>query len=754
MVLWKVLGQISVGARQDKPTKREDAEEANQDGTNVEEANQDGTIQVSPDNRQAFKQSVSNIIVLHHLTKHGPQLAAASSLGVDLLCEEMNGYVAGIDSSLYKAFPSLFHEEELLDECQKLAMEMMAKSLAKADANRAQEVESKANKENYSLSDEDSEATIQSLSPSSLSEELNSYDESEGDSASHRVFRKDIYDDTVGSISVDREHAVQSSLSPLASPPPGSIACSDCEQEAEAEFDVVPEHQSDTASVRMNDEDGENAAPFDVNPGAISVHTNDAVLEVVQQLNDDAAELSNLINQAIERNNSFLNKLDRSAMEGSRYIYGLFDPYTPMIAFILHKLNNGGDLKSVIACLRDYATVLVTDMSIFKEVKADMKRRAANMRQRAAHMERDANGISFDIINGTAAGFARYFSAEAVKGDTDEANNGDSVVEELSEAYSAAIVAYNKYHGKEYERLPKCITVVHQEVKNASSVLMCVLIAFRVSNRIKLSNVSKNSRDQGFLELIHIIARVVKPSLTRDNLFGMTLYQAWKEILYPTIALSLDQLFEQTPTVSGEMQPLLSIIIQTTTLFKDEMGDQKHIEKYKRSECVSTVEDMDNLSLDEIERRKEQMKDEDYYFCEKRKGKLKKYRRKPCGAILSSLINGTLLAKTLAPFGLQDSTIDTFVFGLLCSAPYRFVSEDRSKTVPLAFLFEEENFRRRTGENDDVVEAFVANHIKPVMDTARDAMKAFEDGKHFAANCQLPHFTTYLARTANVQNDS
>ncbi len=743
-MLSKILGKLSIGAKPDEAIH-------SLASGDLEDAKQDDIIQVAADLKLIVKSMASDMLTLHVLSKNGPHLA--SSWGSNFVFEEMNSIVVGGESSMQKAFPFL---TEHLDEIDTMAMETIRKLKEKAAELNEMNLKSEANQEDYSFSGEEvSEASIQPLSPSSFSEELNSYDESEEDRVSQRLLCKDIDDDTVDSVSAEKEQVVRSSLaSPLASPPSDSIACSDCEQKVEAEFDVVPDHQSDAASVLINDEVGNNAAPHDVNTysDAIPVQTNDVVcFEVVQGLNVDAAILSNHIDRANTRNNSFLNRLQLSAMEESRYIYGPFDPYTPIIVFILHKLKHGGNLKSVVACMRYYATVFVTDMTIFREVKEDMMQRAANLRQIAAHMERDANGISFTDINGTAADLARFFAAEAVEGNTEEANNGDSVVEEFSEAYLAAIDAYNRYEGKEYERLPKGCAVVHQKVRNASSVQMCLLVAVRVSDRIKLSHVSDKTK-QAFLELIYVIARVVKPCLTREKLLDMTLYQVWEEILYPTVDLSLDQLFEQTPTVSGETQPLLSIIIQTTTLFKDEMGDKTHIDEYKRSECVSTVEDMDSLRLDEIERRKEQMKDEDYYFCEKRNGSLQSYRRKPCGAILLSLINVVLLAKTLKPFGLQDSTIDILIIGILCNAPSNFCRKGAS----LAFLFDEENFRRRsrTGENDDVVKAFVASHIKPVLDAAKHAMKAFEERKHFAANSQLPNFATYLARTANVQNDS
>ena len=158
-------------------------------------------------------------------------------------------------------------------------------------------------------------------------------------------------------------------------------------------------------------------------------------------------------------------------------------------------------------------------------------------------------------------------------------------------------------------------------------------------------------------------------------------------------------------------------------------------------------ENMDDLHSDEIKRRNDEMEDEDYYFCEKNKGKLQTYRRKPCSAILFSLINAQLLGKTLIPYGLCESTIDLIVFGILCNAPSNFSKEltfGQTKRIPLAFLFDENNYYRyESGETIDRMKVLVDGNIKPVLDTAVTAMNEFKKETHFAEHSDLAHFTKY-----------
>mmetsp|Transcript_1683 Transcript_1683/g.3576 ORF Transcript_1683/g.3576 Transcript_1683/m.3576 type:complete len:797 (-) Transcript_1683:23-2413(-) len=727
--------------------------------------------------------------------------------GVPFLLEEMSSHLIAIDAFRRTSLPTLnkrrFDESDNMFLEMKMEIQQKLKALAESKGIVSQTdgvdqqvlAKSKANhivdQQHQSSTDLDCDS-FRSLPLTSLGEEVGTIDDC--DDVDNALRRKLFYEDQgdvespsgmvspAGSSEEELQTDDPSSDLDESLCEPSNAASSPCSDNEQEEGDGAEDDvwsQNDVAAVEeevgraaSNEDFSESrgsivtrrnlttSTPVDENRSLVSASLSSEEFpslgpspslmperfEVVQGLNDNAAKVSTHIDEIRAANCAFVKDLEILNPIGdgeSCYLYGRFDTCTPMIDYILSTLKNGGDLKAVLTYIRDYGMVLAPNMTIFEDIQMQM-------RNRAARMEREANEIRIADVNGPASLVAKSFADKEVK---DGSNNGDvedTVV--LTPREAAALAAFNTFTHRQHDLIPKSCAVINQKVKNHSSLLMCLLIAVRVADRIKLSEVSErvkkpsDERTQN-LKLLIILAQTIKPDLSEASIFGMTIYQYCVDVLYPSLELSLDQLFETISVDPDVCQSLVSIIIQLTSFLKDEMNAQKYIEGYKRAECISMVENMDDLHSDEIKRRNDEMEDEDYYFCEKNKGKLQTFRRKPCSAILFSLINAQLLGKTLVPCGLCESTIDLIVFGILCNAPTNFsMKNQQTKRIPLAFLFNENNYFQNEHESDETIDKMkllVDGNIKPVLDTAMTAMKEFKKETHFADYSDLTHFTKY-----------
>ena len=474
---------------------------------------------------------------------------------------------------------------------------------------------------------------------------------------------------------------------------------------------------------------------------------NSDVPSPIKQLNDRAAEISmsEHIIETKERNSSFLQ---RSASSGSgtsgevSYTFGHCDMSTLPVAFIISTLKNGGELKSILGYISDHCMALVSHMEVLSEVKRQELRRAELIQQ-------EANQIVDLNMNASLSILALTFA----KIDSNEGNDVDDGAVEFSQSYLAALAAYNEYAEKECSRLPKACTATLQYPKNQFSVSLCLVMAIRVATSILMSKVHNrvrrptNDRRRN-LELLFVLAQTVDGNLSRDSFLGIALYQYVMDILIPILDLSIAELDKLIPIGDdGESLPLKLIFIQVTTFLRDEMNDKAYIDDYARSESVPTVVDMDALSQEEIQRRSDELTNEQRWFCQRNKqDKVLTHRRQPPAAILFALINALVLAKTLK---LQENTIDAFLFGLLCNAPSNYCEKVKGK-VPLAFLFEMGYYGN---ENDDgTMEALVLDEVKSVVDTAANAMKIFKEQTHFAGSNHLTHVTKYLGEGGAADN--
>ncbi len=477
---------------------------------------------------------------------------------------------------------------------------------------------------------------------------------------------------------------------------------------------------------------------------SLSLGTNGGVCpQFIQDLNSNAPDLSDNINNAIVINSTYLRALQGLNQNDPGelcYLLGIFDACTPMISCIISTLRSGGDFKAVAAYIGNFAEVLVPNMEIFADVKMRMEQRAALIMERA-------DAIPAVDMRGPVSSVAKAFAAKEEKTGTN--NEGGDEAIELTRRELAALAAYNNHTGKDECRLPDRCAVVHQKVKNHSASLVSFVMAVRVTSSIKLSEVDSRYKRPGVgrkrnLKLIFTLARAVQPDLSGASILDMTIYQYLVGILFPILNLSIDKLFEPVSISTDEYQPLLTIFVQLTTFLKEEMIAKPYIDRFKRAGSVSMIDNMDGLHPDEIQRRSDEIANEDCYFCKTdKRGKVLTYTRKPCAAILFSLLNAMLLGKTLIPFGLQQDTIDAFVFGLLCNAPSNYSRvQGEAKTIPLAFLFDEENYSQDMDiENAEVL---VVDNIKPVIDTAIDSMKEFETEAHFAEKEDVTAFKKYL----------
>lgn len=483
---------------------------------------------------------------------------------------------------------------------------------------------------------------------------------------------------------------------------------------------------------------------------SLSLETNGGVrLQIVQDLNSTAPNLSNHIDNTIEKNSAFLGGLrglNPSEPGESYLLFGKFDSCTPLIHCIISIIKSNGDLKSFLSYMSIYALVVAPNMEIFASLRRQMK-------QRASLLEAKANEI---VTFNTKDPLSFAAKAFAEKEDANETSDGDRTVS-LSPRDAAAVDAYNVFAGTDYDQLPSACAILNQKVKNVSLAALSIVMAVRVAKLIKISDVHSRMKKVDIvreqkLELLFVLARIIKPDLSEKDIRGMTLHQYFVDILYPTTDLSTEKLFEPVSISTGERQILVSIIIQSSSFLKDEMNDKKFIDIFKKSESCSLVDDMDELRPVEIQQRCDEMTDEDFHFCGKGKnGKILTNRRQPCAAILFSLPNAKILGKILKCVGFEENTIEVFLFGLLSSATFKFVRSGK----PLAFLFDETNYRRYEMDSNienvedlvidiENVTDLITNNIKPVIDTAVLAIRDFKKETHFAEKSDIADFTKYL----------
>jgi len=510
----------------------------------------------------------------------------------------------------------------------------------------------------------------------------------------------------------------------------------------------------DSAAAFANSEAMMNESRQEYSPSnpSSSLETNShARFQFVQDLNSAAPNLSNHIDNTLKNNSAYLCDLQRlnpSELGESCFLFGNYDTCTPLIHFIISTMKSSGDLKSFLSYMSVYALVVTPNMEIFSGVQRQMKHQAALIEAKAK-----ANEI---VTFNTKDPLSFVAKAFAEKEDGDGRSDKDGTAA-LSSRDAAALDAYNTCTGKDDVHLPSDCAVLTQKMKNVSSVALCIVMAVRVAKLIKMSDVynrvkqPNNVRKQK-LKLLFILGQTIKPDLSEKEILGMTLYQYFVDILYPTTDLSIDELFQPISISTDERKPPVSIIVQSSRFLKDEMNDRKFIDIFKQSESYSIVEDMDEFQPDEIQQRSDGMTDEDCYFCGRDKNnRVLTYRRKPCSIILFSLLNTKLLGIMLKPFGMQKNIIDVFLFGLLCTAPSHFArASGKTTMIPMAFLFDEKNYSRDL--DIESAKDLIVDNIKPVVEIAIRAMKEFKNETHFAEKSDLTSFTTYL--DAFMQNNN
>lgn len=328
MELLKLFEKLSAsaGAKQDDSIQATTSED-------VEEANQDGMIQISPENLKDVLQAMAHLLAMAMFTQNGTSLN--SSWGTAVLFDVLNDRVAGMDSSLNKAFPSL---RTHIGEIQKMAFEIVDNAEAKADAILAQ----KRNEMNLQLE------AIQACSLSVLGEEdLSSYGEehdsgsgydSEGDDlVPSKLFCEDVGEE-VRSIN-DGQQASQMRSVARAGAVSSLDSPSTCERYAEAEELDNP----DQGSAALSAIPSPNATvPPPLSEATVLAEDRDEVKD--DELSQE--RLSSFLARiqdgegiiAVETN---LNQVARAAVER------IFDPWQPQYKCLTVLAN---DVITVLTC--------------------------------------------------------------------------------------------------------------------------------------------------------------------------------------------------------------------------------------------------------------------------------------------------------------------------------------------------------------------------------------------------------------------
>lgn len=500
----------------------------------------------------------------------------------------------------------------------------------------------------------------------------------------------------------------------------------------------VQEHadanDGDATSVDVNTSLISPSSGADVPPNPLpSLETCvDVCPQFIKDLNSAAPNLSDHFLNMMEKNNAYLQK--QSQLDEGCFLLERFDSCTPLVLCIFSILKSNCNLKSFLPFVNVYTLVGDPNMEILEGVRRQMKHRA--------HLiDEMANEIVTFKTEDPLSFAAKTFSTE--KEDANETINGNRTVS-LSVREAAALAAYNNYAGRVYDELPSSCAELSHKVKNVSSAALNIVMAVRVASSIKISDLREQNLE---FQLLFVLGRIIKPDLSDEEIFNMTLYQYFVDILYPTTDLPTETLLEPISISTDECQSLVSIYIQCSRFLKEEMNDRRFIDNFKKSESCSLVEDMDELRQDEIQKRCNKMKDTDYHFCGRGKnGKILAYRRQPCAATLFSLSNAKILGKMLKRVGVEDTTIEAFLFGLLTTATSKFVLKaGPQKKIPLAFLFDETNYRRyEMDSNIEDVKELIEDNIKPVIETAVLAIRDFEKKTHFSEKSDMTHFTKYL----------